>query len=252
MTSLLPKGLTKWRCGQAVGVAMLLATPVPAAVITTSDGAGADAFIQNGSIAGDTSNDNFGASSQLNVKNSVSATALDRKSYMRFDLSSLAAPIDTASLELTTAAVLEQSTFPWTIRVWGLDDGHTGETWSESGITWNNAPANTASGADLSSDAQLLGTFTVVGEGTAGQLHEFSSPNLTSFLNADTNDLATLILTRVENENQGDGGAVQRFASKENSSFAPPTLNVTLVPEPASIGLLAIASLTLLRRRQRG
>ena len=79
-------------------------------------------------------------------------------------------------------------------------------------------------------------------------LHDrFGRAKLISFLQNDTNNLATLIITR-DNFNV----STQNFAGKEATQFPPPTLQleitspppVTSVPEPSSIlGLLSLGVL---------
>ncbi len=88
----------------------------------------ADAFVRNGSSA----NSNFGSDSRLIVKNNGSN--FTRESYLRFDLSGIQGSINSARLEL----VPESSTSP------GSTDIQlryvSNDSWSESGITWNNKP----------------------------------------------------------------------------------------------------------------
>ncbi len=88
----------------------------------------ADAFVRNGSSA----NSNFGSDSRLIVKNSGSN--FTRESYLRFDLSGIQGSINSARLEL----VPESSTSPGStdIQVRYVSN----DSWSESGITWNNRP----------------------------------------------------------------------------------------------------------------
>lgn len=73
----------------------------------------------------------------------------------------------------------------------------------------------------------------------------FSSPELVDFLNADTDGAVSLLLRRTT------GGQPNLcFASKEPTSLAPPTLQLSLVPEPDRAALLALAGLALLGRRR--
>ncbi len=90
----------------------------------------ADAYVRGG----DGANQNFGSSSELQVKTDPAQERFTRKSYLRFDLSSLSEAPASVLLRLK----LDSST--------GSGDIHTAhavadDTWSESGITWNNRPA---------------------------------------------------------------------------------------------------------------
>lgn len=94
----------------------------------------------------------------------------------------------------------------------------------------------------------FLGTFSTSGV-AAGSSINFATAELASFLNADTNDFATLIITR---SGAANTATVVDFRSKENpaGSASYPTLTV-LVPEPSGISFLLLAGLGALARRGR-
>lgn len=87
----------------------------------------ADAYVQNGSDA----NTNYGTSSVLQVKND--AVGYFRNSYLQFSLSGVSGTITRATVYLVPAS--EGQT--------GITNAAylTGSSWTQSGITWNNAPA---------------------------------------------------------------------------------------------------------------
>jgi hypothetical protein len=116
--------------------------------------------------------------------------------YIRFDLTGQdvhATP--NASLQFVVASVWDATT-PW--QVYGLKNADAGESWVESSITWNNAPANTSTSGDalVSSRVVLLGTLATTGTQPLGKVLELQSAALDDFLLADTNNRVSFILTR--------------------------------------------------------
>jgi hypothetical protein len=88
----------------------------------------ADAFVRNGIYAGN----NFGSNTTLIVKGTTTSD-FARVSYLKFQLSSVSAVV-TAKLRVYGSNT--ESTTSISMSVFG-----TGDSWTESGITWNNAPA---------------------------------------------------------------------------------------------------------------
>ncbi len=202
--------------------------------ITTGQGRGADLNIRGG--AGFATS-NFGDHDVIRVRNSKDIGA-SRKTYLRFDLSTLPSPVNTSSgatLGLRVAPA-EGKSLPgkiWTFNVFSLkdaarDDATRDEDWGEKEATWNNAPANDpTSPLGLKADnVTPLGTFTIVGTGVAGQSISFSSPALLNFLKSDTNGEVSLIITRPEQGDGPDNDVMHIFSSKENATPAPPVLSV--------------------------
>ncbi|MCA2660661.1 MAG: DNRLRE domain-containing protein [Microcystis sp. M049S2] len=226
-----------------LAVSTFVIAPVQAATVnrTTAFGNGADTFVVN--INPDT---NFNAVDPT-VAIKGDSTVI-RKGYLRFDLNSInKSNISNAIFNWTY--VDNNSTPPLSsYSVYGLNDGNAGENWNESTITWNNAPANGGGNTIDSSQTTFLGLFSFNPTSTPfGTIISFSDPKLVSFLQNDTNNLATLIITR-DNFNV----STQNFAGKEATQFAPPTLQleitppppVTSIPEPSSIlGILSLGVL---------
>jgi len=226
------------------------------ATITTADGNGADARVRGGTGA----NLNFGIDSALGVRfGPAGATQFDtsRKSYMRFDLSTLLVPVVDAELQVTINqgfTILVPATF----QVYGLIDNAVNENWLEgagtgqvvAGITWNNAPANnTASPNGFLAGAVFLGETTYSGSFFDGQTLSFSYASIANFINADTNDLVTFMLAS-KNINPTNN---YTFGSGEGGDVAKPTL-ILSVPEPSSLALLGFGLIGLVgfaRRKNR-
>jgi methionine-rich copper-binding protein CopC len=189
------------------------ATPLAFSGTTTLE-ASADAFVRAGSDAAT----NFGTSPTLVVKNSATAIT-QRKSYVRFDLTGQDIHVTpNASLQFAVSSAWVDAT---PLQVYGLKNADAGESWGESTITWNNAPANTTSSGDglVSSRVTLLGTLAVTGAQPLGQVLELRSAALDAFLLADTDNKVTFILTRASTL---AGNSI--VASKEDTTFAAPAL----------------------------
>ncbi|MHC4676654.1 MAG: CBM96 family carbohydrate-binding protein, partial [Planctomycetota bacterium] len=105
-------------------------------------------------------NTNYGSGGSVTLKNS-GGNSYDRKGYIRFDV---AGAVSDASIELTVSTNNNGGggTIPqtFTIEVYGLAE-HLDHTWTETDITWNNAPGNDTSSSDFTADATLLGSFIV-------------------------------------------------------------------------------------------
>jgi beta-glucanase (GH16 family) len=87
----------------------------------------ADSYVRDGSYAGT----NFGSANVLIVKSD--ATGYNRQSYLRFDLSQVTGKVQQATLYLTPTGVGQTNVLD---RL-GVANN---DTWTESGLTWNNQP----------------------------------------------------------------------------------------------------------------
>jgi hypothetical protein len=121
---------------QAVGIGSMSgfsneasATPSAGGTTTTLNPV-ADSYVKSGANA----NANFGTQTALQVKNAISGQPDNsRRAYLKFDISGVGTTISSAKLRLFGASV-----------VGNTSDGAfgiTNTTWTETGITWNNAPA---------------------------------------------------------------------------------------------------------------
>jgi hypothetical protein len=109
-----------------------------------------------------------------------------------------------------------------------LNDGDAGESWSESGITWNNAPANvTASGSGLDpARVTYLGSMVTQGRLEAGAPVSLASAALDAFLRADTDGKVSFVITRETSSDTLNTA----FCSREDTSFAAPALQFVEIP----------------------
>ena len=168
----------------------------------------ADAYVENGS----NSNNNYGASTALVVKNSGGST-LTRESYLRFDLTS-----QTNGLLLDAALRLVYTTS-------NGSDQHavytvTNHAWTEAGIAWTNKPG---SGAEIARWSVASNVPAAV-QGTVG-----------SAAKAAEGGLLDLRVAAV-------GGAYVAYASRENGvATNRPQLLLTLAHPPPEVALTAPA-----------
>ena len=227
-------------CAVILAVLGLSVSSIHAAVLTPS----ADAFIRGGASAG--SNQGGGTAQNLSI---VPGNNLDfnRKTYIKFDLSSIDEDVIDAKLSLDIS-FSNTATGGTPLNIWGLNNG-SGDNWSETGITWNNAPGNQNSPVGVTNSV-LLGTIVNPGQvASPGTFtFELDTDALLTFVNADTNNLVTFIITG----SSGSNSPVRPLiASRENPGPAASRLDLTLIPEPSSLLLLSLGTLTLLRRRSR-
>ncbi|MGE9268047.1 MAG: DNRLRE domain-containing protein [Verrucomicrobiales bacterium] len=214
---------------------LLLISLSQAASAATTITAEADTYLWQGN--GDT---NYGSSATLGSTNdggSAQSKTKDQIALIRFNISSLTHPVSGASLDLEYL-----SSEAYSFEVYGINDGTGDEAFIESTLTFNSSDTGTTSteGSINSTNLTLLGNFDVTGAGAVN----FSSAGLDSFLNADSNDLATFVIYRTS-----QSGSYTSFASREHATAAASTLSV--IPEPSSlITLLSAGSLLSLRRRR--
>src|SRR5690606_31073043 len=104
----------------------------------------ADAYVRDGSSA----NINFGLDTSMNVK-STPTTGNNRQAYLKFPLNQFS---DLVSARLRIYGRNIENSSILNISVFGFDN----DSWTESGITWNNAPDGTTTS---------LGSFGVNSQG---------------------------------------------------------------------------------------
>ena len=229
-------------------VAGLGAAVAQAGVITISPQA--DSYLNKNSP-----DNNYGSAAVILVRANPAAVY---KAYMRFDLSGISnlSQISSATLHLTATNSNGTTLSTWvnqTVSIYGLYDSSWGEgTGPLAGvsdttgntITWNHAPSNdTSSSTGFLSPATLIDTFNA--NGTVGE-YAFTSTALANYLkNATAGGTVTLLLNTT-----GTSGIY--MGSRDNGASARrPSLDVTVVPEPATLALLGLGGIaTVLRKRR--
>ena len=185
-----------------------------------------------------------GVENNLHVKQSNS-NATDRFVMLRFDSAELGSSITSATFLFSAnpdSSVQFQNTY--TFEVWGVSDGDPqDEKFVEGAANYDpnvagglfNNSTNLLDGSQVTS----LGTFVA----SAGTQVSLNTPALLTFLQADSNDTATLVVTRVTNI-----GGNSTFLDRTSPS--PPRLSVESIPEPSTLALFALGVLGLARRRR--
>ncbi|MHA6480558.1 polysaccharide lyase family 8 super-sandwich domain-containing protein [Paenibacillus sp. strain BS8-2] len=151
-----------------------------------------DALVRGGTYA----TTNYGSAVTLVTKNE--SEAYTRESYIKFDLSSLATEVSDAKIRLTTTRS-------------GMDGVLNGaklvsdNSWSETGINWNNKPA-------ASGDA--IATWTLQ---QASTVVEFDVTDLINAAIANNENAITLFIFSLESQGSASDST---YASRENADAA--------------------------------
>lgn len=237
-----------------VGASVSHAAPVT--IFTTTDGngdsiAGADTFVTRNSVA------NASADSNLAVVNRAAAdNNADRVSFVRFDSTGLTpANVTAATLRLTLGA--NASPAGLVLQIFGIPDAATNENFDASTVTFANSGYTTGTGSPIANDATdntvldsvltLLGTIATP---TISTTYTFSSPELLSFLQADTNGIASFVLTTTTITSGGTSTPV--FVSTEGGTAdTAPALLVQSIPEPTALAIFGLGGCAAVARRRR-
>lgn len=149
-------------------------------------GSTADAYVRDGTYA----NNNYGTAASMVVKSDN--TNYNRKAYIKFNFSEVKeTTVSSAKLRLYVTEINKDPTR--TIKIYGVNN----DNWSETGITWNNAPAGSV----------LIGSINVT---QAGVWYEI---DITNFVNSNMSDKVVSFLLVNEGAPSSEGGCV--FSTRE-------------------------------------
>ncbi len=208
-----------------VGLVVLAAlTPAYAASVVTNTIADAHVITKDTGQYGD---NNYGTSGNLEVAYYGNLEWWE-KGYMRFDVSAMIETVGSASLSLVYIGNVRLGAGETIVHdVYGLIDGTAGETtWIESGvdsITWNNAPGGDGV-TNTFVNATYLGTITLSGDNPVGTVYHLASASLVDFINADSNDEITIMMT---GRNATGDNRRGYYAARENATYAAPALTLS-------------------------
>jgi hypothetical protein len=194
----------------------------------------------------------------------VRGGGVDFRGYLRFDLSSLTEPIQSASLTLTISggASRNDAIINERFALYGLTNavGNTAQNWDEATFvpSMKGSEDVTALTGVVNLDDDVAGISEVLNPnpaGDPGSTITISGAPLVAFLQGRVTDggLATFILSNDDAVDRGYG-----LASKENATAVfRPILSITLlestpIPEPGTLALLgvALAGVAFSRRRK--
>lgn len=199
----------------------------------------------------DSADSNRNGNDQMNARTDLDADDND-VILLRFPTTDI--PDGVSGLSLNLYWQRSDSSSSNELKLYGLNETDTDETaWTESTVTYNNAPGLLPDGVDPATESGNGATFDeiqdldvanltllVPGQGYGPQVldeeYSFSSAALDAFVNADTNGEVTFLILRA---NESTSGNQARFWPKE-SGTAP---NLSFVPEPSSVALLGLLTL---------
>ena len=174
----------------------------------------ADAFVRNGSYA----DVNYGKDPSLIVKSS-SSSSLSRLTYLKFSLSSVS---DVSSAKLRIYGNNTENTSSINTAAYGVNN----DTWTETGITWNNAPAS------------LSAVLSSVGVTNQAKYYDL---DVTGFVKSQFADDKTASFLLKDPSNQSRNLS---FHSRENSTNKPQLIITTTSANQAPV-LAAIGNKTI-------
>ncbi len=159
--------------------------------------------------------------SGLDSSSSLSGTS---KIYLRFDLSGITTTLKSSTLRLAVAQVrnFAQAGYSFQGLIWMFPEAS--DAWSESTLTWNNAPLNNTAGTTFQAGTSFVGSFSIsdpLSVPSPGAVFGLGVTASTLNSNKGANGIATLGL-----QTNTTAAAID-FAAKEHPSLPHPVLDVT-------------------------
>ncbi len=127
--------------------------------------------------------------------------------------------------------------------IWGSDD--TIDNWGESTVTGNTSQWNANASQWQVGSSQVVASFVSPSGDPLETVYSVSNDNLIDMVSNDTNGFATLMMISTSSvPGTGSRGWLTR-------NFTSPTLEVTIVPEPATIAMLSAVIGVVFRNARR-
>ncbi len=171
--------------------------PYAASITTTMLSPAANAYVRDGSYAGQ----NFGGSSTLAVQGGTSGN--NQISFLKFDLTGLTGTVQQATLYLTPVTVSQTNTNNAVSYV-------ANNSWAENTVTWNNQP----------------GPSTAVSNGRVYSASTLTNFDVTAY--AKSGQVMTVVIA--PGTGSGNGAAVTYGSSENASTSYRPMLVVLTIP----------------------
>jgi hypothetical protein len=179
--------------------------PISTCTLTSS----ADSYVDQATLQ---QGSNFGGATSLQVESSQTVLATNKRSFVKFDLSSCSIPAVAAVQSATLSVFL--STAPNQSRTWNIN--RVTAAWTEAGITWSNQPASTSS------------TSVTTGTTSNVTLQATVTSDVQSFVSGSQTNNGWRFSDSVENSSTTRNG---QFRSREFGTAAQrPTLVVNYYP----------------------
>ncbi|MBC2595976.1 hypothetical protein H5P28_17050 [Ruficoccus amylovorans] len=195
-------------------------------------------------------------------RRNISGSERNNIGAFKFELpSSVAAQVTEATLSFCLYKAAAATT---TVYVYGLSESAskgpvTEANWSDSTITYNTMPGLYTADGNLqnqsvnTAEATLLGSIDVEGGTASMSTITLSTEALAQFLNSVSNGSVTFLLeTRLVGSGRDEELQILSGQRSSSGSGSYPTLELTMVPEPAASGLILMAAVfVLLFKRMR-
>jgi len=193
---------------------------------------------------------NFGVRPELSVRGGSQAT----RSYLKFNVSGVTGAVQSATLRLR---VIDAG--PDGGSVFSVSNNFTGLStpWTESGLTWNNAPAPSGSPLDAAGSVsvntwvELDVTSAITGNGTYSFALTGASNNVVDYSSSEGANPPQLVVVVAGSSGQltldsprieGDGGEIGLYANHPNPFFGSTTILYALPrPMPVRLAIYDIA-----------
>jgi hypothetical protein len=179
--------------------------------------------------------------SNIHIKQSTN-NSTDRVGMIRFDSADFGANVTDVAFLLTATTSTNAYDGSYVFRVWGVNESSSyDELFVEGGYV--PGTGNLSDGSDNLIDESILTQLGDSATISVGETINLNTPELLAFVQGDTNGTVTLVVERLTLGNNS--------VFLDRTSGSPPRLDITVIPEPASLvmGLFGMTLIAVRRRR---